>query len=403
MVSPPQMRHARPARSAMVGVADPQVPASDAGDALARGRCVAGERGAHDARIVAELLRLRCDRVERGAIARDDAALDVLEHRVAGLRRLESRIALDGVQVAAQRDRHEVPELVRHEDGAHLARGARVGDARTGADRREVIADDVRDDEIAHLVRLERGGETARAPSREALADEIHRRDVESGTVQQFEELHHLFGLERRIGRGDEARGAAGEQHPRIVLGTHSGGGHLDHPRGRERTKPGLRMVADDHLEARVRRGHLSRRDDDATGRLGAVLLEPFHRGDRHRVRGLAHREDPDAATLLFRRDLVERRAQRGRRRRRSDRRPVQLDERRTRIHRRVGCDRPHRLTGSLHERKLTRPIEIRERKNISRRKERASCLVHRASAGDSGIATARNGHVGRCTRHEAR
>src|SRR6516162_5615746 len=45
------------------------------GAALSRRRGIAAERRAHDARLVAELLRLRDDGVERGAIARDDAPL----------------------------------------------------------------------------------------------------------------------------------------------------------------------------------------------------------------------------------------------------------------------------------------------------------------------------------------
>jgi hypothetical protein len=44
---------------------------------------------------------------------------------------------------------------------------------------------------------------------------------------------------------------------------------------------------------------HLARCDDHAASRFHAVLTQPLDGGDRHRIRRFAHREDPDAPSVL--------------------------------------------------------------------------------------------------------
>src|SRR6185312_9859569 len=107
----------------------------------------------------------------------------------------------------------------------------------------QIVSDHIGHDVVANARGSERYGQSPRAPSGEALANEIHLRDVEPGAQQTIVQLEELVGPDGAFGRSGETRGAAREENPDFVAFAHAAGDESD-TRGRfERAGAGHRMV----------------------------------------------------------------------------------------------------------------------------------------------------------------
>src|SRR5436190_5153761 len=197
--------------------------------------------------------------------------------RVADLRGLRLSAAGDVVDVTTEGLRQTVEELCVLENVDDVVRGGGIRHARTGADRREVIAWNVRDGQAMRRRGRDREGEATAAPACESPPHRVHSPDIEAGGEQQIEDLRDLLVGHSAERAGDETRGAPADEHEPNVAALHTGGDLADALRGGERPRAGERVIALHDRERTVWRARVVRRHDQAADDLAERTLE---RGD---------------------------------------------------------------------------------------------------------------------------
>jgi hypothetical protein len=271
----------------------------------------------------------------------------VREHRIARLGRLCNGPREPALDVHTHRGGHPgvLPEHMRR-----IGEGRRIRDRRTRGNRREIVADHVRERE-----RPERAG-TPRSPcqaaalqARQMLADHVDGRDVRPGREQRGRGCLLVTEHQPRRGRGEQGRGAAAqkdEDRTSSIRGRRQleeiGGGRLA-------AGVGQRMSGLDDGEPRQDARPAVRHDDDASR---AGVAHDFRCRDRHRERGLPGGEDDHRIG-----DPPE---TRGRTRQPLPHEPRRLDrgERRAIARERVGA-----RTGGVH--RARRPLDLTEGRRL--------------------------------------
>ena len=190
------------------------------------------------------------------------------EGRVAGLRRLRLGATGDVEEIAVKRLRQAVDQLRFLEDIDDVVSRRVVRHARSGADGREIVARYIGNGEAMRRSRSDGERKSAAAPTSETPAHGIDGGDVEPRGEEQIEQLSELGFGHATQRRGNEARGAAADEHEGDVAAFHARGDLADALRRRERSWSGDGMVAGNHGEGAVGRAFLVRPDDQSAGDL---------------------------------------------------------------------------------------------------------------------------------------
>ena len=171
-------------------------------------RRLPGERRLFHHRNEAQLCRPPGRSFEGQAVTRDQLERHARERRVTRLRRFGCWSPSEASRTcrrAGSGIRSQRPD--RSSRSRTSPRGGGIGHAGAGADRGEVVADDVGDDVDADRRRREGEREPAAAPAGEPLADAVHGGDVEARAEQQGVELGQL-GRRDAVDRRAEQAGA---------------------------------------------------------------------------------------------------------------------------------------------------------------------------------------------------
>ena len=153
--------------------------------------------------------------------------------------------------------RDPLPKRGGLQQASDLGGGSRVGDAWPRADRGQVVADHIGNDEDSNGGRRKRARQLPAAPSRESFPNLVHRGDVEARTQEQRVQGGEVARRESGLGRADETGGAAREQDPHLVVGSDRGRPSVPAlpPRPTTRT-----LVRGDRRRRREARGAVRRR-----------------------------------------------------------------------------------------------------------------------------------------------
>src|SRR3954469_179041 len=95
--------------------------------------------------------------------------------------------------------------------------GGWVGNTGPGADRGQIISDDVGNDVDPDARRGQRQSQLASSPAGEAFPDLVHRSDIETRAQEKRVELGQIGGRKSRLGRADQTGGSTGEEYPDFV------------------------------------------------------------------------------------------------------------------------------------------------------------------------------------------
>ena len=266
----------------------------DAGHDLADFGRLALQRVAEDQRGHPRLPRHGGGGLQRQLRRGDHDGLDAGKPRIAGLRRL---VAGSG-QMGAHRGRRL--DAVAGEDRRGLGEGRRIGDGRSGGDRRRIVAGNVGNDQADHSGRMRRGRQAPALDRREMAADGVHLGDVGAAPEQRGVD-RLLVGERNALGRQRQQRRAAARDQAEHEVVRTGGPRDLEHAGGSG--APGLvgdRMRGLDDLDPLAGHGMAVAGDDEAGQRPRPVILDRL----RHGGRGLAGAED-DGASFRRRREVA--------------------------------------------------------------------------------------------------
>ena len=176
----------------------------------------------------------------------------------------------------------------------HFHGSGGIGDAGTGSDRGEIVADDVGNDVDADSSRCQCPGQLAPAPAGEALTDPVHGRDVETGAEQEGVDRGEIRRADARFWCSDEAGGPTGQEDPDLVGRSHLRRRCRQRGGGGKGVSGRLGVISRNGGEPGVRTRFLRGRHHKAAAGLVPPGPKAFDRGFRHGKSCLAQSQEPD-------------------------------------------------------------------------------------------------------------